>query len=170
MEAPLGRAYAGWEEPPSHGSDNAVDRTALSAGLAHLLATELPALAAEVDSGTLAAATIGRRGSWVDLTVEYSAAGGRVALVGDAAHAMPPSLGEGCNCVLESAVALLASLAPTADDGPPSIEELSVGFTEYGLERPAEVRPVQLRFTAASQGVVPSKGAPTNKQGVASEQ
>lgn len=163
-------ADAGWEEPPNYGSDNAAGRMALSAGLAHLLATELPALAAQVDSGTLAAAAIGRRGSWVDLTVEYSAAGGRVALVGDAAHAMPPSLGEGCNCALESAVALFASLAPTADDGPPSIEELSVAFTEYGLKRPAEVRPVQLRSTAASQGVVPSKGAPTHKQGVASKQ
>ena len=91
--------------------------------------------------------------------VDYAGVDGRVALVGDAAHAMTPSLGEGGNCALESAVALLASLPPADDDTPPSIDELSCAFTEYGRLRPAEVRPVQLRSTAASQGAQASKGA-----------
>eukprot|EP00964_Phaeocystis_antarctica_P142152 scaffold107371_cov53-Phaeocystis_antarctica.AAC.2 len=75
---------------------------------------------------------------------------------------MTPSLGEGGSCALESAVALLASLPPGSadDDSPgPSIDELSCAFTEYGRLRPAEVRPVQLRSTAASQAAQASKGA-----------
>ena len=71
---------------------------------------------------------------------------------------MTPSLGEGGNCALESAVALLASLPPADDQSPPSINELSCAFMEYCRLRPAEVRPVQLRSTAASQGAQASKG------------
>ena len=97
----------------------------------------------------------------MDLTVDCAAADGRVALIGDAAHAMPASQGEGANCALESAVALLASLPPsTTDERPPSIDELSTAFADYGRKRPAEVRPVQLASAAASQGAGP---APSKK-------
>ena len=96
----------------------------------------------------------------MDLTVDCAAADGRVALIGDAAHAMPASQGEGANCALESAVALLASLPPAADERPPSIDELSTAFADYGRKRPAEVRPVQLASAAASQGAGP---APSKK-------
>jgi 2-polyprenyl-6-methoxyphenol hydroxylase-like FAD-dependent oxidoreductase len=43
-----------------------------------------------------------------DATTVYSTASGRVALIGDAAHAMTPSGGNGCNCALESAVLLVS--------------------------------------------------------------
>jgi hypothetical protein len=141
---------AGWAEAPTSSSERPMGER-MSAGLASLLATELPHIFAEIDSDTLAHAQVGRRTSGVDLAVDYASADGRVALIGDAAHAMPPSLGEGANCALESAVSLLAAL-PAADDRPPSINELSDAFTDYGHTRPAEVRPVQMRSTAASQG------------------
>ena len=74
---------------------------------------------------------------------------------------MPASKGEGANCALESAVALLASLPPsTTDERPPSIDELSTAFADYGRTRPATVRPVQASsVVAASQ----------NSQGAASQ-
>ena len=77
----------------------------------------------------------------MDLTVDCAAADGRVALIGDAAHAMPASQGEGANCALESAVALLASLPPAADERPPSIDELSAAqlLARSGLERECRV-------------------------------
>lgn len=41
---------------------------------------------------------------------------GRTALLGDAAHAMPPSLGQGGNQAIEDAVVLAHHLAPTRED------------------------------------------------------
>ena len=148
-------ADGGWVAPAASGSDRApagrMCHPALS--LATLLETELPAVAAELQEVSLADALVGRRVSWVDLTMDFATADGRVVLVGDSCHAMSPSLGEGANCALESAVALLASLGPPAtDDGPPSINELSRALADYGRKRPLEVRPVQLRSAAASQG------------------
>ena len=152
-------ADAGWVEAPT--SASASER--VSAGLTDLLATEFPALAEHWSKDALANAVVRRRPSWVDLTGAdgYAAADGRLVLIGDAAHAMSPSQGEGANCALESAVALLASLPPsTTDERPPSIDELSTAFADYGRTRPAEVRPVQLASAAASQGAGP---APSKK-------
>ena len=156
---PSALADAGWVEAPT--SASASER--VSAGLIDLLATEFPALAEHWSKDALANAVVQRRPSWVDLTGAdgYAAADGRLVLVGDAAHAMSPSQGEGANCALESAVALLASLPPsTTDERPPSIDELSTAFADYGRKRPAEVRPVQLASAAASQGAGP---APSKK-------
>ena len=152
-------ADAGWVEAPTSASAS----EQMSAGLTDLLATEFPALVGHWPKDALANAVVQRRASWVDLTGAdgYAAADGRMVLIGDAAHAMPPSQGEGANCALESAVALLASLPPsTNDEHPPSIDELSTAFADYGRMRPAEVRPVQLRSVAASQGAGP---APSKK-------
>ena len=152
-------ADVGWVEAPTSASAS----EQMSAGLTDLLATEFPALVGHWPKDALANAVVQRRASWVDLTGAdgYAAADGRMVLIGDAAHAMPPSQGEGANCALESAVALLASLPPsTNDEHPPSIDELSTAFADYGRMRPAEVRPVQLRSVAASQGAGP---APSKK-------
>ncbi len=40
-----------------------------------------------------------------------STADGKVALIGDAAHAMTPSMGEGCNYALERTVRLIDSIS-----------------------------------------------------------
>ena len=152
-------ADAVWEEAPT--SASASER--MSVGLTDLLATEFPALVGHWPKEALANALIRRRASWVELTGAggYAGADGRVVLIGDAAHAMPASKGEGANCALESAVALLASLPPsTTDERPPSIDELSTAFADYGRTRPATVRPVQASsVVAASQ----------NSQGAASQ-
>eukprot|EP00964_Phaeocystis_antarctica_P142151 scaffold107371_cov53-Phaeocystis_antarctica.AAC.1 len=71
----------GWVEPEaptstsSEGASEAMGSAseAMAAGLAHLLATELPAVAAEIDMEGLATAQVGRRASWVDLQVDYAA-------------------------------------------------------------------------------------------------
>jgi 2-polyprenyl-6-methoxyphenol hydroxylase-like FAD-dependent oxidoreductase len=85
----------------------------------------------------------------VEVTGRFDAFGGRVALVGDAAHAMIASIGEGCNCALESAVALDAALGPpSTGDAEGSVEALTAAFRRYGAERPKVVLEVQLRSAA----------------------
>ena len=153
-----------WVEEPT--SASASERT--SVGLTDLLATEFPALVGHWPKEALANALIRRRASWVELTGAggYAGADGRAVLIGDAAHAMPASKGEGANCALESAVALLASLPPsTTDERPPSIDELSTAFADYGRKRPATVRPVQASSdVAASQGAAGQNSpAPSKK-------
>jgi kynurenine 3-monooxygenase len=141
----------GWMEAPASRSDARAGERTLSASLAALLATELPALASELDGDALARARVGRRGAWLALAGHYASADGRAALVGDAAHAMPASLGEGANCALESAAALLAALPGTG-------EGLRVAFAEYGRRRPAAARPVQLRSVATGSGPAAGRG------------
>lgn len=45
---------------------------------------------------------------------------GRIALIGDAAHAMPPHLGQGANLAMQDAVVLAAQLAGTGQLGDPT--------------------------------------------------
>jgi 2-polyprenyl-6-methoxyphenol hydroxylase-like FAD-dependent oxidoreductase len=126
------------------------------AALRTLLAAEFPEVAALIPDAaapTLLDASLSTRSTWGDLEGTFDAVHGTVALVGDSAHSMTASIGEGCNCALESAVALDAALGPpcTQDAGPPSPEALSEAFRCYGRERPAAVREVQLRSAAASR-------------------
>jgi len=60
---------------------------------------------------------------------------GRLVLLGDAAHAMAPNLGQGANCALVDGVALAESLATA-----PSVEE---GVARYDQHRRPTVRRVQ---------------------------
>lgn len=102
-------------------------------------------------------------------TLSYAALGGHVALVGDAAHAMTASLGEGCNAALESA-ALLARAVDEALEGwrrvhgsqPPEAltadssaaadlcASLSQAFCQYGSARVPDATKLQRTSAAAS--------------------
>ncbi|WP_067842476.1 FAD-dependent monooxygenase [Nocardia lijiangensis] len=79
--------------------------------------------------GLISAASQVVRNEVIDLPVPRSLVRGRVALLGDAAHAMLPSLGQGTSIALEDAVTLAAS-AP--------------GLTAYTAARRSRARHVSL--------------------------
>ena len=116
-----------------------------------LLSAELPRLAAHATPAVLETAVQNRRASWVEVD-RLHLVGGRVALLGDAAHSMTASLGEGCNCALESAVALDAALGRAASLGPLAASGISDAFVRYAEARLPEVRPVQLASAAGNRG------------------
>jgi kynurenine 3-monooxygenase len=72
---------------------------------------------------------------------------GRVALLGDAAHAMVPFYGQGANCAFEDCVELDRCLAETGDDWPAALElyqrrrkENTDTIAEMALENFVEMR------------------------------
>ena len=113
--------------------------TALANHLEKLFREKLPAFYAAVGKEALQNARINRRGNWMQMTGEeitFSAENGRVALIGDAAHSMTASMGEGCNTALESAARLVDAVENHGNS-------LSKAILEYGSERPKEVQPIQ---------------------------
>ena len=92
---------------------------------------------------------INRRISWLKPLVDnptYASQSGRVLLVGDAAHSMTPSIGEGCNTALSSAESLVKQLLLSLSESSSERDTiLRNAFLEYGKTRPAEVIPIQLR-------------------------
>ena len=147
-----------WLAPPAESSGWELSRFGPGSknwerALSDLLHQELPGLAKHIPQHVIADAQMHRRFSWLDLTGRFDALGGRVVLVGDAAHAMTPFLGEGCNCALESAVELDAAIGPPGA-GVPSAEELSAAFRVYGRDRVAAVRPVQEASAARNRFLV----------------
>jgi 2-polyprenyl-6-methoxyphenol hydroxylase-like FAD-dependent oxidoreductase len=119
--------------------------------IANMLQEEFPTFFEALPKEALDTIRVNRKVSWLKYTSEdddddkdtmYSTASGRVALIGDAAHAMTPSGANGCNCALESAVALVSGLLEK-EETQPSIQTLSETFVKYGKARPVVVKPLQ---------------------------
>jgi 2-polyprenyl-6-methoxyphenol hydroxylase-like FAD-dependent oxidoreductase len=98
--------------------------------------------------------SVGKRSSWVEMD-SFVACDGRVAFVGDAAHSMVPSLGEGCNTALESAVSLAHHVASAASASACSVSsaDLSEGLQRYSAVRLPEAQEVQRKSALAARGM-----------------
>jgi 2-polyprenyl-6-methoxyphenol hydroxylase-like FAD-dependent oxidoreductase len=97
--------------------------------------------------------SVGKRSSWVEVD-SFVACDSRVAFVGDAAHSMVPSLGEGCNTALESAVALAHHVASAASGScSVSSADLSAGLQHYSAVRLPEAQEVQRKSALAARGM-----------------
>ena len=123
--------------------------------LAAMLADQMPAFAVEISGGdpegvAVRGARVRRRTSWIELTSgRYETMHGAIVLVGDAAHGMTPSIGEGANYALDSAYQLAERVA---EQGTPSMLNLTNGFKNYGERRPNEVRAALLKSALVSRG------------------
>lgn len=130
----------------------------LASKLEELFEKELPNFAAAIGKSAFKTARINRHVSWLKPTldtadVNYSTEDGLVCLVGDAGHAVTPSLGEGCNTGMESSVKLIDAILAQMKDQESDVctkEILSAGFASYGKSRPAETIPIQIKSAAAS--------------------
>lgn len=127
--------------------------------LKRLFEEELPAFADLLDDEIYHTAVLKRRTTWLQMRprdgeqVSYSSKDGRVSLIGDAAHAMTPSIGEGCNTALESAVNLVDRVAASMKDKDEStctVDTMSLAFTRYGSSRPKECITIQELSAAKS--------------------
>jgi 2-polyprenyl-6-methoxyphenol hydroxylase-like FAD-dependent oxidoreductase len=156
-----------WLEPPesatpknyNEGWNNGETETipnAENSKLAHHMKTlfeeELPAFSALLDDEVYRTAVVRRRATWLQMeaqdgkAVTYSSNDGRVSLIGDAAHAMTASIGEGCNTALDSAVKLVDSIVETMkekDETSCTTNTLSLAFKRYGSSRPKECISIQ---------------------------
>jgi len=167
----------GWEDEFSAMPKTMTSAKDLSQQLEDMFKKEVPEFYKLLDTETFRSVRINRRTTWLQYSpvngkeISYSTEDGLVALVGDAAHAMTPSMGEGCNCALESAVKLVDGVSAAMKDkgeSTCSISALSEGFVRYGLSRPAEVIPIQeasaARNVMKKPGPVPVKNTtPTPK-------
>jgi len=129
-----------------------ISDTDLSDNLEKMFQDDVPAFHAILNKDFYKSAKITRRSSWLQMSTEegkdvsYSTEDGRVTLIGDAAHAMTASMGEGGNCAMESAVKLADAVSlAMKENGETSctVNTLNEAFLKYGLSRPKEVQPVQ---------------------------
>lgn len=145
----------GWKDEysaiPTSGGTNADDGE-LSNHMEQLFRETIPAFHAILDKETYKSARINRRVTWLQMSssegevVSYSTKNGRVALIGDAAHAMTPSMGEGGNCAMESAVKLadaITSVMKEKEETVCTVDTMSEALIQYGVSRPLEVQPIQ---------------------------
>jgi len=124
----------------------------LSTNLDKMLLETVPAFHAAIDKSFYKNARINRRASWLQMSakagkeVSYSTEKGNVALVGDAAHAMTASMGEGGNCAMESAVKLVDAVAlmmKEKGETTCTVDTMNAAFVKYGTSRPKDVQPIQ---------------------------
>jgi 2-polyprenyl-6-methoxyphenol hydroxylase-like FAD-dependent oxidoreductase len=156
---PPSESSGGWEDEYSAVPDGKESNKSLTEHLETLFREELPAFYAVLDKNAFQTARVNRRVTWIEMKpkdgneISYATNDGRVALIGDAIHAMAPSMGEGCNCALESAARLVESVQLVMErkgESDCTIESLNEGFAMYGTSRPKEVIPIQEQSAARS--------------------
>lgn len=144
------------------GSENsAAENSELSDHMKTLFEEELPAFSALLDDKVYRTAVIKRRVTWLQMEaqegkkVTYSSEDGRISLIGDAAHAMTPSIGEGCNTALDSAVKLVDNVIATMkekEETSCTTSTMSLAFMRYGSSRPKEC--ISLQELSASRSAL----------------
>ncbi len=146
----------GWSDPPNGSTENkttqSLETNEFANNIKALFEQEMPAIAALLHDEVYRTAARRRRATWLQMhesegnPVTYASKDGRVSLIGDAAHAMTASIGEGCNTALESAVKLVDSVIETMkekDEVACTAKTLSLAFTRYGSSRPRECISIQ---------------------------
>ena len=73
---------------------------------------------------------------------------GRCVLLGDAAHAMTPDLGQGGNLAMEDAVTLARLLTPLTCGEPPDRHVVETALSQYDVLRRARTQPIARRARA----------------------
>ncbi len=149
----------GWQDEYSALPGTLKAEENLSHNLKNLFQEELPAFYNAIkDDEVFQTARINRRVNWLKMNAEggsYATKDGMIALIGDAAHAMTPSLGEGCNTALTSAVILIDSIKAVMEqkgEEECSLDAMSDAFIQYGCSRPAEMKQVQEASAARNMG------------------
>lgn len=79
---------------------------------------------------------------------------GRVALTGDAAHAMFPMLGQGANQAFEDAMVMARELATNAVKGEHVSINAAIAFERYSAERQPHVARVQALARRTARGLI----------------
>lgn len=152
-----GYGKGGWEDEYSALPEGMKAESGLSNHMEQLFRDELPALYKLLHTSTFESARINRRTTWLEMSAEegksitYSTEDGRIALIGDACHAMTASMGEGCNTAMQSAVKLVdcvSEIMKQKGETTCGIDSLSEGLVQYGLTRPKEVIPIQEQSAA----------------------
>mmetsp|Transcript_11776 Transcript_11776/g.22327 ORF Transcript_11776/g.22327 Transcript_11776/m.22327 type:complete len:469 (+) Transcript_11776:151-1557(+) len=150
----------GWKDETSLEKKLLLDdftKNDLSKNLDVMLQETVPAFHAAVDKSFYENARINRRPTWLQMSatskdggrteeVSYSTERGNVALVGDAAHAMTASMGEGGNCAMESVVKLVDAVGCVMKEKGEmecTVDTMNAGFLKYGVSRPKDVQPIQ---------------------------
>jgi len=154
--------FGDWSNEYSPLSRTESRNTELSNKIATLLETELPEFYSAIGRETIDTVRIKRRVSWLQMSpsggsnVAYSTPDGQVALVGDSAHSMTPSMGEGCNTAMESAVKLVDGIVAAMRERELErcdVSTLNAAFIEYGLSRPQDTQSIQERSAVTSSSL-----------------
>lgn len=142
-------------------NNNAAENLDLSDRMKTLFEEELPAFSALLDDEVFRTAVLKRRVTWLQMEAQegkqitYSSEDGRVSLIGDAAHAMSPSMSGGCNTALESAVKLVDNVIATMKEKEETsftTSTTSLAFMRYGSSRPKEC--ISLQELSASRSTL----------------